>query len=70
MERAKVSSSQIRSVGYDARNQTLEVELSGGAVYQYDRVPADVHRRLVGATSLFSFFQDHIEDTYTQRRVR
>lgn len=70
MERTRVSSPQIRGVGYDRSTQTLEVELSGGAIYQFERVPEDVHRRLRSAPSAYSFYQDHIEDTYTQRRVR
>ena len=37
MERKKVSSSKIRTVGYDARTQTLEVEFNNGSVMQYSR---------------------------------
>ena len=39
MERKKVNSSQIRSVGYEASSQTLEVEMSDGTIWQYTRVP-------------------------------
>ena len=44
MERKKVSSSHIRSVGYDASAQILEVELSDGSIWQYSKVPGEVHR--------------------------
>ncbi|MBT9614418.1 MAG: KTSC domain-containing protein, partial [Burkholderiales bacterium] len=40
MERKKVSSSKIRSIGYDERAQTLEVEFNNGSVMQYSRVSA------------------------------
>lgn len=40
MERKKVNSSQIRSVGYDLGSQTLEVELTDGSIiWQYSKVP-------------------------------
>ncbi len=70
MERRKISSSQIRSVGYDPASQTLEVELSSGAVYQYTRVSAEVHRRFLSAPSPGSWFRDNIEESFTGRRIR
>lgn len=70
MERTRVSSSSIRSVGYDARSQTLEVEFSGGSIVQYQRVPSEVHRRLMASPSPGSYFRDEIEESYTAQRVR
>jgi hypothetical protein len=70
MERRKVSASNIRSVGYDAGSQTLEVEFTNGTVMQYGRVPADLHRRLMSATSPGSFFKDYVEEEFSARRVR
>jgi len=34
MERKRVNSSKLRSVGYDEKTMTLEVEMSNGQVYQ------------------------------------
>lgn len=70
MERKKVSSSGIRSVGYDAREQCLEVEFSDGRIVQYLRVPPEVHRRLLAAPSITSYFRDQIEDEYSRRSLR
>lgn len=70
MERKKVSSSSIRSVGYDERNRLLEVEFSDGQVTQYSGVPAEVHRRLVSAPSMVSYFRDNIEESFTAKRVK
>jgi len=70
MERKKVSSSQIRSIGYEEKSQTLEVELADGSIWQYSRVPSEVHRRLLAAPSLISYFRDHVEEEYSRRRVR
>jgi hypothetical protein len=70
MERKKVSSEKIRSVGYDAASQVLEIEFSDGRVLQFSRVPSEVHRRLMAAPTIVSYFRDHIEDEYTARRLR
>jgi hypothetical protein len=70
MDRKRVSSSNIRSVGYDEKARTLEVEFNNGAIYQYSNVPADIFRRLLSASSPGSFFKDNVEEDYSCRRVR
>jgi YD repeat-containing protein len=70
MERKKVSSSQIRSVGYDASGQMLEVELSDGSIWQYSKVPSEVHRRLLAAPSIVSYYRDNVEEDYSRRRIK
>ena len=70
MERKKVNSSHIRSVGYDAGSQTLEVELTDGSIWQYSKVPTEVHRRFMAAPSMVSFYRDSIEDDYSRRRIK
>jgi hypothetical protein len=70
MERKKVSSSHIRSVGYDASGQVLEVELADGAIWQYSKVPSEVHRRFIGAPSMVSYYRDNIEEDYSRRRIK
>jgi len=69
MERKRVNSSRIRSVGYDERNQLLEVELSNGTVYQYSKVSPEVHRRFMAAPNPTSYYDDQIAEEYTARRV-
>lgn len=70
MERTKVNSEKIRGVGYEPANQVLEIEFSDGRVSQYSRVPPEVHRRLLAAPTIASYFRDNIEDEYTARRIR
>jgi hypothetical protein len=70
MERKKVNSSNIRSVGYDASSQTLEVELSDGTIWEYSRVPSEVHRRFMAAPTMISYYRDNIEDDYSRRRIK
>jgi len=69
MERKRVNSSKIRSVGYDETSQVLEVELSDGQVFQYVKVYPEVYRRFMAAPNPTSFFDDKIAEDYTGRRV-
>lgn len=70
MERKRVDSGTIRSVGYDERTSTLEIEFTGGSVIQYSRVSREVFQRFMNAPTKASFFRDRIEECYTSRRVR
>ena len=70
MDRKKVNSSSIRSVGYDERNRVLEVEFNDGRVNQYSGVSAEVHRRLISAPSIVSYFRDNVEESFTAKRVK
>src|SRR5882672_7834201 len=70
MERRKVNSSLIRSAGYDPGSQILEVELTDGSIWQYSKVPGEVHRRFMAAPSMVSFYRDSIEDDYSRRRLK
>ena len=69
MERKRVNSSKVRSVGYDEKRQTLEVELSDGQVYQYVKVYPEVYRQFMAAPNPSSFYDDKIAEEYTGRRV-
>ena len=70
MERKKVSSSSIRSVGYDERARLLEVEFSDGRVTQYSGVSAEIHRRMMSTPSIVSYFRDNVEESFTAKRVK
>ena len=69
MERKRVNSSKLRSVGYDERTRVLEIEMSNGQVFQYSGVYPEVHRRLMAAPNPTSFFDDKIAEEYTAKRV-
>lgn len=69
MERKRVNSSRIRSVGYDEKTLTLEVEFSNGQVFQYSKVYPEVYRRFMAAPNPTAFFDDKIADEYTAKKV-
>jgi hypothetical protein len=70
MDRERVRSSNIRSVGYDSDDMTLEIEFPDGGIYRYFNVPAHVHEGLMRASSKGSYFHDHIKEHYRFRKVR
>ncbi len=70
MDRQRVVSSSIRSVGYDATETTLEVEFVGGDLYQYFNVPVEKYERLMAAASKGRYLDGNIKDRYRYRRIR
>jgi hypothetical protein len=61
MNRTPVSSSNLKSVGYDPYSQTLEIEFHNGGIYQYSQVPQSVYSGLMGASSRGEYFESHIK---------
>jgi hypothetical protein len=70
MERKRINSSRIRSVGYDPKSQALEVEFSDGRISVYSGVSSEVHRQFMAAPSATSFFEDKIDESYPSKRIR
>jgi hypothetical protein len=71
MHRTFVSSTNLKSVGYDPETHTLEVEFHDGAVYQYFRVPQHVYMSLMNASSKGGYLDDHIKKgQYRYRKIR
>jgi hypothetical protein len=64
MERTPVTSSVIRSIGYDSDSQTLELEFNYGPVYQYAGVPQSEHEGIVNADSKGTYFNANIKGCY------
>jgi len=64
MERIYVSSSNIRSIGYDPDSMTLEVEFNNGGLYQYQGVPPSEHASLMSAGSKGTYFSANIRNRY------
>lgn len=59
----------VRSIGYDTKTQTPEVEFLSGRVYRYHGVPTHVHDRMMEAPSKGRFLNMHIRDSYPYSRV-
>jgi len=70
MKRISVTSSNLKSVGYDSQSCILEVEFVRGAIYQYRLVPALVVCQLIFAESVGSYFNKNIQKTYEYMEIK
>ena len=64
IERQPVSSSNVKSVGYDPAEKTMAVEFKDGSVYHYHDVESDTHEGLMGAKSIGSHLHKNIKGVY------
>lgn len=68
MQRTKVKSSNIMSVGWEKGE--LEVEFLSGDVYRYENVSEGVFKALMQSESKGRYFSDHVKrGGYVHRRV-
>jgi len=70
LTRTPVSSSNLKSVGYDQNTEILEVEFHSGGIYQYSNVPSSVHIALMSAGSVGSYFNQHVKNKYSFKQIR
>jgi len=69
MDRQRVSSSNLHSVGYDPETMTLEIKFHSGGIYQYFNVPIQKVQGLLGAASKGGYFASNIKGVYRYRKV-
>jgi len=70
MEHVYVSSSNLRSVGYDRSSMTLEIAFNSGSLYAYHGVPGDVYAGLLSAGSKGTYHHNFIKNSYPYTRIR
>jgi len=64
MLRQPITSSAMRSVGYDAQQQILEIEFPDRNVHWFVKVPEELYLGLLRAPSAGTYFNDHIKGRY------
>jgi len=69
IDRTSVTSSNLRSVGYDPGTETLEIEFHHGGVYQYFGVPSDIHNALMNAPSHGKYFAANIKNNFNWKKI-
>ena len=69
MQRRPLHTDRLKSAGYDARAQRLEIEFSSGEVRAYKGVPDEVARRFFAAPNPASFWEDRIAEEYPAERA-
>ena len=70
MERKKVISSNISSIGYNPEDRIIEIEFHDGGIYQYFDVPKTICDDLMTARSHGSFFHRYIKNNYQWRKIQ
>ncbi|AXQ22608.1 KTSC domain-containing protein [Acinetobacter wuhouensis] len=71
MQRTRVSSSNIHSIGYDSSISRLEVEFLNGSIYQYFNVPERLYIQLMNASSHGEYLDAYIKKGgYSYIKVR
>ena len=68
MDRKPVSSSNIRSIGYESSNGTLEIEFNSGAVWQYFDFPEYMWSEFEFAESHGKYFNANIKNHFREAR--
>jgi hypothetical protein len=69
MRRESVDSTAVRSIGFDADINVLELEFASGAVYKYFGVPRKLYEAMRGADSLGAFVNREIVPRFRAERV-
>lgn len=70
MKRQKVTSTNIRSIGYDGQSQILEIEFHSGGIYQYFNVLSTIFNNLMSASSHGSYFHRYIKGQYQSTKIK
>jgi hypothetical protein len=69
VKREPLESRALRSAGYDAEAQLLEIEFRSGRVYRYEQVPASVYDWLLRAPNKGIFVTRQIAGRYPERAL-
>jgi len=71
MVRTHVSSSNLKSVGYEPSTNTLEIEFLNSGLYQYFNVPNRIYTGLMAASSHGSYFYQYVKKGgYSYKKLR
>ena len=70
MDREIVDSSMLRSIGYEKKTHTLELEFQSGKIYQYFGVTEPTYQDWMQADSKGSWFNGQIRGAFQFTQVR
>lgn len=69
MQRTEVKSTMFKSVGYDPKEEILEVEFSNGGVYRYQNFTMHDWTQFRQQESLGGWFARNIRNKFTSKRM-
>ena len=70
VERKRVESSNIHSIGHNTTHEILEVAFLSGGIYRYFDVPDVIYDELMNAESHGKYFLAAIKGRFRERRLR
>jgi len=70
IERIKVESSNIESIGYDEESKTLIVEFKSGSTYSYIGVPSIVFKKMLESDSKGKFLNNNIKPVFLATKLK
>lgn len=70
MNRIPVTSSNVKSVGYDPSNKVLEVEFKNGGIFHYHEITPTQHKELMSASSIGSYLHKNIKSRNDHKVTR
>jgi hypothetical protein len=70
MEMKRINAGKLRSIGYDAKERILRVELDDGTAIDYSHVGQEVWRKLSTSAAAWSYYRDNIEDEFAGKRSK
>ena len=65
-----VLSTEIEWIGYEQKQNMLQVEFIAGGTYQYQNVPKRIYDAFLTAPSHCQYFESNIKGQYPYRKVR
>jgi hypothetical protein len=69
MKRTQVESKDIKSIGYDDKTLSLEVEFNSGSIYVYFKVPKNIYIEFMEADSHGKFFHRNIKNKFEYKKL-
>lgn len=70
LQRKRVSSSELFSVGYDAENSVLEIELLNGSIYQYRGVARMIYEELMSSSTKSRYYSRYIKSSFSYEKIQ
>lgn len=70
MERVRVKSGSIRTIGYDESEQILEIQFTHGGIYRYFGVPKKIYDSLMRAPPSYgTYHARYIKNRYRHEKI-
>jgi len=70
MERTKVDSNTILSIGYEPDAELLELEFTSGDIYDYHKVQPYLYLGLTSSNLKDVYFNKYIRDKYPVEKIK